>query len=457
MTLKKGLSLYSSTMIIIGSMIGSGIFIVSADIAAQVQSPFYLLLAWIVTAIITVSGALCIGELASAMPKAGGQYVYLKEIYNPLIGFLYGWTLFAVIQTGTIAAVGVAFAKFTGVFFPVINSQPILFNFISTQQILGISVIILLSIFNFRKVESGAIMQNIFTGVKLISLATLIILGFYYSLTHPFMDVIQHFKQSTSGSGNNSITFGIFSAALVGALFSADAWNNITFTAGEIENPSKNIPKSLIIGTGVVLLIYILINITYIAILGMDAIANAPEKRVATLMSQQILGNVGLYLMAGVIMVSTFGCLNGIILTGSRVYYAMAKDNAFFKTAAKLNKNDVPSNSLIMQCIWACILTLTGSYSDLLDYVVFAVLLFYIIAIAGIIVHRRKDPNLIRPYKVMFYPYLPILYCVLAGTVCVSLLIYKTAYAGMGLAIVLTGIPIYFLFVKRRKREVIID
>lgn len=431
-------------MIIMGSMIGSGIFIVSADIARQVQYPGMLILAWVMTAIITILGALSYGELAASMPKAGGQYVYLKEAYNPLVGFLFGWTLFSVIQTGTIAAVAVAFAKFTGVLFPVISADNHLVgSFLSTQQFLAIIVIILLSVYNFRDVKKGAILQNIFTISKIIALASMVLLGLYFgfnglgnvsNFSPSFPDVI------TLG------TIGVFGAAMTGSLFSADAWNNITFTAGEIENPQKNIPRALIIGTGTVLFIYLLANFAYILVLPMESIQNADNDRVATLMMNTILGDNGKYFMAIMIMVSTFGCLNGVILTAARAYYAMALDGYFFKSAAKLNKNNVPANALVMQCVWACLLTLSGSYGQLLDYIMFAVLIFYVLTVAGVIILRNKRPDMERPYKVWGYPFLPGLYILLASLVCLDILIYKTEFSLRGLLLILIGIPIFYLF-----------
>ena len=440
-----------SSMLIMGSMIGSGIFITSAQIARDVKTPGMLLLSWGVTAVITIFGALSYGELAAAMPKAGGQYVYLKEAYSKLVAFLYGWTLFAVIQTGTIAAVGVAFAKFTGIFIPEISATNFLLDIgilkISTQQLLAISVILLLTFSNFRSVRSGAIVQNFFTIIKITSLLGMIVLGFYFGFSGK--GDWGHFSPSFPDVITMS-TVGIFGAALVGSLFSADAWNNITFTAGEVERPQRNLPLSLIIGTGTVLSIYFLANVMYIYILPIDQIQNADQGRVATLVMQNILGKPGSYVMAAMIMVSTFGCLNGIILSGARVYYAMAKDKLFFASAGKLNRNEVPANSLLFQALWACGLTLTGSYGNLLDYVMFAVILFYILTIAGIFILRKKQPDLERPYKALGYPIIPALYIILATYFCITLLIYKPQYSYPGLGIVLLGIPLYFVAMRKR-------
>ncbi|MBK6837453.1 MAG: amino acid permease [Bacteroidetes bacterium] len=448
-TEKKSLSLFDSTAIIIGSMIGSGIFIVSAEIARQVETPGMLLLAWVVTAVITIFGALSYGELAAAMPKAGGQYIYLKEAYGPMYGFLYGWTLFSVIQTGTIAAVGVAFAKFTGVFLPVISGDNYILHIssfhISTQQLLAISIIILLTLYNFMDVKAGALLQNIFTVSKVIALLLLVILGLYFGM---------------QGAGNWSnfspafpdiitlSTIGIFGAAMTGSLFSADAWNNITYTAGEVHNPKRNLPLSLFIGTGTVMVLYLLANIAYIYVLPIEKIQHAENDRVATLMMETVLGTNGKFFMAIMIMVSTFGCLNGLILTAARVYYAMAKDGLFLPKAAKLNKNNVPANSLIMQCIWSCLLCFSGTYGDLLNYIMFAVMLFYVLTITGLFILRKKRPDMERPYKAFGYPVIPALYILMAAMVAINMLIYQTSSSLYGLIIILIGIPIYFVFKK---------
>lgn len=449
------LSLLDSSMIIMGSMIGSGIFIVSADIARQVETPGMLLLAWIVTTIITVFGALSYGELAAAMPKAGGQYVYLREAYSPLFGFLYGWTVFSVIQTGTIAAVGVAFAKYTGILFPVISDQNILLqigNFsVSTQQLLGITAIMVLTFYNFRNVKMGALLQNVFTFTKIFALLLMVILGLYFGLTG--MGNWANFSP-TLPSVVTLATIGIFGSALTGSLFSADAWNNITYTAGEVENPQRNIPLSLIMGTTSVLALYLLANITYLYILPIEQIKTAENDRVAALLMQTILGNSGKTFMAVMIMISTFGCLNGIILAGSRVYYAMAKDGFFFPQAARLNNNHVPANSLLMQGAWASLLCLSGSYGQLLDYIMFAVMLFYILTVGAVFILRQKRPDMERPYKAWGYPVVPALYIIMAVYVMLSIFIYKRDYAMYGLIIILLGIPIYFLFKKYSQKPI---
>ncbi len=446
-SLSKKLSLLDSSMLIMGSMIGSGIFIVSSAIARDVQSPGMLLLIWGVTAVMTVFGALCYGELAAAMPQAGGQYVFLNKIYHEIFGFLYGWTVFTIIQTGTIAAVGIAFAKFTGVFFPVISPDKVFLDLlilkISTQQALGIAVIALLTLSNLRTVKSSALVQNIFTFGKIGSLVCIIVFG----IAAGFLGKgdVANFSPAWPDAFT-IVSIGVFGAAMVGSLFSADAWNNITYIAGEVENPKRNLPLSMLLGTGSVMAIYFLVNVVYIYILPMEAIKTAEQDRVGTLLMNTIAGNSGLYLMALLIMVSTFGCLNGIILSGARVYYAMAKDGLFFKPAAKLNKNGVPANSLIMQGVWAGVLILSGSYGSLLDYVIFAVLLFYLLTVAGVLILRKTQPDLPRPYKTFGYPFVPIVYLILALFVTISLVVNKFENTYPGLLLVLIGVPFYYFF-----------
>jgi APA family basic amino acid/polyamine antiporter len=449
---KKKLTLLDSTTIIMGSMIGSGIFIVSAEIARQVQTPGMLLLAWIITGIITIFGALSYGELAAAMPKAGGQYVYIREAFGKLPGFLYGWTLFSVIQTGTIAAVGVAFAKFTGVFFPVIAADNILLNLgflqINTQQLLAVFIVIFLSVYNFRDIKAGALVQNIFTISKAIALLLLIILGLYFGFNgHGSADNFKPLFPSII----TLATIGIFGAAMTGSLFSADAWNNITFTAGEVKNPQRNLPLSLALGTSTVILLYFLANVAYVYVLPIDKIQHAENDRVATLLLETILGDKGKFFMAAMIMISTFGCLNGVILTAARVYYAMAKDNLFFKQAAVLNKNGSPANSLTMQCIWACLLCFSGTYGQLLNYIMFPTLLFYILTISGLFKLRKSQPGLDRPYRAIGYPFVPALYISLAALVCIDMLWFNYVQSLWGLVIIAIGIPIYFLLNRNGK------
>lgn len=450
MSLRK-LSLFDSTAIIAGSMIGSGIFIVSADIARQVQYPGMLILAWVITGIITVFGALSYGELSAAMPKAGGQYVYLKEAFGPLYGFLYGWTLFSVIQTGTIAAVAVAFAKFTGVFIPEISANNILFQVgslsINTQQLLAVCIIVLLTVYNFREIHASAFLQNIFTVSKILALVMLIGLGLWFGFSG--LGDWSHFKPAFPDVITLS-TIGVFGAALTGSLFSADAWNNVTYTAGEVDKPQRNLPLSLFMGTSLVILLYILANIAYVYVLPIEKIQTAENDRVATLMMQTILGDSGKLFMAAMIMVSTFGCLNGVIFTAARVYYAMAKDGYFFRQAGTLNKNNVPANSLILQCVWSSLLCFSGTYGDLLNYIMFAVMIFYVLTISGLFVLRIRKPEMERPYKAFGYPIIPGLYVLLAAMVAVNMLVYQTRFSLYGLIIILIGIPIYWTFTKTR-------
>ncbi len=442
------LNLFDSAMLIMGSMIGSGIFIVSAQMSRELPSPMYLLLAWVLTAVFTIFAALSYGELAASMPKAGGQYVYLKEAYGNLFGFLYGWTFFTVIQTGTIAAVAIAFAKFTGVLTGLVSDEITVIGFgafsISSQQLLAIFLIVSLTVFNFLPVKTGAILQNVFTVSKIGALLFLLLAGLWYILTNELPQI----KWVQDSNNLQTITLSVFAAALVGSIFSSDAWNNITFTAGEIKNPKKNLPLSLLIGTGVVSLLYVLVNIIYVYALPFSAIQQAQNDRVGTLLLQQIFGSYGSILMAVLIMISTFGCINGLVLSGARVYYAMASDKLFFKQAVKLNKNQSPAIALTMQGFWACLLVLSGSYSNLLDYVVFAVLLFYILTVAAVFVMRIKQPELARPYKVIGYPVLPAIYIAMALIIAISLLIQKPLFTYRGLLLVLSGIPIYYVFKK---------
>ena len=473
---RKSLGLFDATMIVVGSMIGSGIFIVTSDIARTVGSPLYILLTWVITGFITIIAALSYGELAGMMPKAGGQYVYLKESYNSLIGFLYGWTLFLVIQTGTIAAVAVAFAKFTGVLIPSLSEKNILFECysfkISAAQLLAIASLVLLTFLNYRGIKNGKILQKSFTIAKIVALASLILIGFYFSFNFNFWtdNFSNLWQASTTIIGKNNIisiqnisgiaVLAAIGVAMVGSVFSSDAWNNITFIAGEIKEPKKNIPLSLLWGVFIVTLIYILVNIAYLGLLpingtpdAIDAVGRgikfAASDRVGVAAASQIFGSSAAIVMAVLIMVSTFGCNNGLILSGARVYYAMAKDGLFFKNVSVLNKFAVPGIALIFQCIWASILCLSGKYGDLLDYVVFAVLIFYILTILGLFILRKKKPDAERPYKAFGYPVLPALYILIAFSMCIDLLIYKPFYTCAGIIIVFLGIPVYFIIQKK--------
>lgn len=483
----RGLGLLDSTMIVAGSMIGSGIFIVSADIARQTGSVGGLLLTWIITGILTIFAALSYGELAAMMPKAGGQYVYLRESYSPLWGFLYGWTLFLVIQTGTIAAVGVAFARFLGVIVPSISPTawiipPINLTSgyavsLSVQQFVAVLLIVFLTVLNTQGLKLGKMIQNVFTSAKTLSLFVLIVLGLLLgaagTLSNNFANLftVQNaaiikpdfgFLPEVSVSSGLFGLIVVFGVAQVGSLFSSDAWNNITFTAGEVKNPQRNVPLSLALGTGLVITLYILANFAYLATLSLSEIQNAPEDRVGTLALQTIFGFGGATIMAIAIIVSTFGCNNGLILAGARVYYAMANDGLFFKSTGRLNKNHVPAVALLLQCVWASLLVLPRTrsgkftpegyedygnlYGMLLDYVVFAVLIFYILTIIGLFILRQKRPDAERPYRALGYPIIPAIYIIAATVISLVLLFYKPQTSLPGLAIVLSGVPVYFIW-----------
>jgi APA family basic amino acid/polyamine antiporter len=493
------LGLFSSTALVVGSMIGSGIFIVAADIARGVGSPVLFLGAWLLTAVLTIIGALSYGELAAMMPKAGGQYVYLRESLGPLWGFLYGWTFFMVIQTGTIAAVCAAFAKFLGVFFPAISSTHWLWHIahvpaipvgpmvlgnmeigLNTANLTAIVVVIFLAVVNIFGVELGALIQNVFTSVKALSLAALILLVFTvgHNATAWQANFGAGFWRNAGWSALHPVQVGvggptvlvnmlvILAVVQVGSLFSSDSWNNITFTAGEVKNPQRNIPLSLILGTGFVLAIYFLVSLAYLLVLPLlgdphgatvmaRGIQYATEDRVGTAALETIFHSGGAYLMAAAILISTFGCANGISLAGARVYYAMSQDGLFFKAVGKLHpRYKTPAAGLLVQAAWATLLCVSGSYSQLLDYIIFAVLVFYILTIVGLFVLRFKRPDAPRPYKALGYPFLPALYIVLASWICVVLLRYKPQYTWPGLVLVLLGIPVYFFWSWRRAAHV---
>jgi basic amino acid/polyamine antiporter, APA family len=454
--LVKGLGLVDSTTLVVGSMIGSGIFIVSADIARQVTSPGLLIMVWAATAALTLIAALSYGELAAAMPQAGGQYVYLRESFGPLSGFLYGWTLFLVIQTGTIAAVAVAFAKFAGVFVPWISAQNHLIGSgrlgLTTQQLVGIAVVLLLSAVNMRGIRTGAVVQNVFTFAKTAALLGLVAIGFLLG-RNPAALARNFGGNFWGGAGGTLHVVRLVGVAMVGALFSADAWNNVTFTAAEVRNPRRNLPLSLALGVAIVMALYLSANFVYLNVLPLEAIQHAPEDRVATAAVEHILGPAGRQVMAAAIMISAFGCVNGLILAGARVYYAMALDGLFFRKAGTLEpRHHAPVFALALQGVWAMLLTLSGSYSDLLDYVIFAVLLFYILTIAGIFVLRRTRPEMERPYRAFGYPLLPAAYIAAAGLIEVLLLAYKPSYTWPGLIIVLLGVPVYYIWKPKSDR-----
>jgi APA family basic amino acid/polyamine antiporter len=494
-SLVQGLGLLDATMLVAGSMIGSGVFIVSADIARLLGSTGWLLLAWGVTGLLTITAALSYGELAAMMPRAGGQYVYLREAYGPLCGFLYGWTLFFVIQTGTIAAVAVAFSRYLGVLASWVSPTAWLIKPInlssgyaislSTQQCIAILVVIVLTLFNTRGLRIGKAIQNLFTSAKTLSLLTLIVIGIllyrnpavfkanFANLWSPHE--VSAIKPDWSSLPTVAATGGVFGmliafcVAQVGSLFSSDAWNNVTFTAGEVKNPRRNLPLSLALGTGLVTAFYLLANLAYVCLLPLEQIKQAPDDRVATAAIETVFTGAGPVVMAMAIMISTFGCNNGIILSGARVYYAMAKDGLFFRAAGKLNGRSVPAVGLGLQCVWACLLVLprtrlqnldgsfkvdatTGEqqygnvYGDLLAYVVFAVLIFYVLTIIALFVLRYKRPEAERPYRAFGYPVVPALYVVMASVILVVLLLYRTETSWPGLRILLTGVPVYYIW-----------
>jgi basic amino acid/polyamine antiporter, APA family len=490
----RGLGLFDSTMIVVGSMIGSGIFIVSADIARHMGSTGGLLAAWVISGVLTVAAALSYGELAAMMPKAGGQYIYLREAYSPLWGFLYGWTLFLVIQTGTIAAVAVGFARYLGVVWPAISPNtwivpPIALSgkyaiSLSMQQLVALLLILFLTLLNTRGLKLGKLIQNVFTSAKTIALAALILAAVFVGRNaaaihanfsslwaihdpvtiEPGADWLKSFIPSltaASGAFGLLIAFGV---SQVGSLFSADAWNNITFTAGEVKNPRRDIPISLAAGTAIVITLYFLANVAYLSALSIHQIQTAPDDRVATATLAVIFGPSGATLMALAIMVSTFGCANGLILAGARVYYAMARDGLFFRSIGRLNANHVPAMGLVLQGIWAAFLVLlrtrlvdssTGAvtygnlYGVLLDYVIFAALMFYVLTIGGVLVLRRKRPDAERPYHAWGYPVVPVLYMITSTLIMLILILYQTRDTWPGLVIVILGVPVYLLWSRR--------
>ncbi|MEO6806519.1 MAG: amino acid permease [Edaphobacter sp.] len=491
----QGMGLFSATAIVMGSMIGSGIFIVSADMSRELGSPALLIAAWLVTAVMTMIGALSYGELAAMMPKAGGQYVYLREALGPLWGFLYGWTLFLVIQTGTVAAVGVAFGKFLGVFFPSVSGTNWIWHIghvpawhvgpmvlgnmdigLNAANLTAIIVLTVLTGLNSFGIKMGSAVQNVFTSAKVAALAAVVLVGLMAknatAIAANFGAGWHNFWAGAGwgslhavqvGVGGPTVFVGLLTvvaAVQVGSLFSSDSWNNVTFTAGEIRNPKRNIPLSLVIGTGVVLLLYVLCNFVYLSVLPMAGsptattimgrgIQFASEDRVATAVMEHAFAGYGAKLMAAVILISTFGCVNGLLMAGARVYYAMSQDGLFFKSVGKLSKSSkTPVNALWVQWAWACLLCLSGSYNQLLDYVIFAVLVFYILTITGLFVLRRTRPNVARPYRAFGYPVLPALYIIMALWICIVLLRYKPQYTWPGLILVLLGIPVYLLWTR---------
>jgi APA family basic amino acid/polyamine antiporter len=519
------LGLFDSTMLVAGAMIGSGIFIVSAEIARDVGSSGWLLAVWVLTGVMTIIGALSYAELAAMMPHAGGQYVFLREAYSPLWGFLYGWTLFLVIQTGTIAAVAVAFAKFTGVLIPALGADPKAGAFalvqsgsftITAGQALGVALIVLLSAINLLGVQEGKWVQNVFTVAKIGALALLIVLGL--SLAADRQVIAQNTADWWSGITSTRAFHGVpgwvpltalaalmvTGGAMVGSLFSADAWNNVTFTAGEVRNPRRTLPLALALGTGTVIALYLLANLAYLAALPVRGaewldrqvqvldqrqaeleaagrkeaakavleekeellkgattrergIAYAKDDRVGTAVMELVSPGLGTPLMAVAIMLSTFGCTNGLILSGARLYYAMAQDGLFFRAVGRLNRRAVPAAGLVLQAVWASLLTFSGTYGQLLDYVIFAALLFYVLTVVGLFVLRRKQPDAPRPYRAFGYPLIPAVYVVLCAVIMLDLLVVKPLYTWPGLVIVLTGIPVYFWWRRSARPQVAPD
>jgi APA family basic amino acid/polyamine antiporter len=485
----RAIGLFDGTMIVVGSMIGSGIFIVAADITRQTGSSGGLLLAWILTGLLTVSAALSYGELAAMFPHAGGQYVYLREAYSPLWGFLYGWTLFLVIQTGTIAAVAVAFARYLGVIFPTISAQAWIVQPIplgskyaislSVQQFVGVLMIVLLTFLNTRGVRLGKLIQNVFTSTKALALFGLVVLCVFVgrnpaaisdNFSHlwairgaqpiePGVNFLRGWVPTVTAASGAFGLFVAFGVAQVGSLFSADAWNNIGFTAAEVKNPKRDVALSMAFGTLIVITLYCLVNLAYLFALPLAQIQNAPDDRVATAALNAIFGSAGAVIMAVAITISGFGCNNGLILAGSRVVYAMAHDGLFFRATGKLNRHGVPGIALVLQGAWITLLILLRTrrpdgtygnlYSDLLDYVVFSVLIFYVLTIAGIFVLRAKRPGAERPYRAFGYPFVPLLYIVAALAIMFVLLLYKTQTTWPGLVIVLLGVPVYWVWSRR--------
>ncbi len=477
---KPRLGLLDATMIVAGCMVGSGIFIVSSYMVQDIGSAGWLIFAWVLTALMTVAAALSFVELSALFPKAGGTYIYLKEAYNPLVGFLYGWSFFTVIQTGMIAAVGVAFSKFASYIFPSLSESNIILHIgfinVSAAQLFAIVQIILLSWINTRGIQTGKIVQDVLTIIKLLMLFGLIVFGFALAFNkevwhanwqHPFT-IMRHSASLPGYNGKDNFwmhvtgfsVFGAVAAAMVGAILTSDSWYNITFIASEVKNPKRNVGLSLFLGTLIVTALYCLCNVMYLAVLPLgnapgetQSIAFAAENRVGVAAALQIFGAKSALVIAFLIMLSNLGCNNGLVLSGARVYYAMAKDGLFFRATGKLNKAAVPANGIWLQCFVAILLCLSGKYGDLLDYISFVVMLFYVITIGGVIVLRKKRPELERPYKAFGYPVVPIIYMILASIFCISLIIYRPDFTIRGLIIVLSGIPVYYLVVANRKRK----
>lgn len=451
-------------MIVMGSMIGSGIFIVSSDMMRQLGSGYWLIAVWLITAIATIAAAICYGEHSSMYPKAGGQYTYLTEVFGKMTGFLYGWSLFAVIQTGTIAAVAVAFGKFAAYLFPQLNdAQPIYQNgsfMITWMQILAIGIILLLTFINSKGVRSGKIVQSVFTSSKVIALLALIIGGLLLIQSNQFSgnmsfgwSATQNLDHSSWKEISGNVLLGGIAAAMVGSVFSSVAWENVTFVAGEIKNAKKTVVMAMVIGTSLVMILYLFANYVYLATLNREEIAFAANDRVAIAAAEKLLGSAGTIIMAVLVMISTFGCVNGIVLSGARVFQSMAKDGLFLKQAIPNNKNDVPERSLWFQGIWASLLCLSGQYGNLLDMVSFVIVIFYMITVLAMMYQRWKRPDLERPYKTFLYPIPPLVYLLIGTAFCLLLILYKPQYTWPGFILILMGVPIYY-FANRRKPSI---
>ena len=468
---KPSFGLFDGTMIVAGSMIGSGIFIVSADITRHVGSAGWLIVVWLITGFMTLTAALSYGELSGMYPKAGGQYVYLKEAYNPLMGFLFGWSFFAVIQTATIAAVGVAFSKFLAYMVPELGNNYFLFDAgilkVYSGQIVAIVIICFLTYINSKGIKEGKFIQRLFTSAKLLALFGLIVFGFilvkhsYWAVNWKTGFTAMQVEKDIAGNFihngswhqiGGAALMGAIAAAMVGSIFSSDAWNNVTFIAGEMKNPKTNIGMSLFLGTLIVTVIYVSANLMYLNVLPLNELAFPIDDRVAVAAANSIFPSFGTILIAILIMVSTFGCNNGLILAGARVYYTMAKDGLFFKKSGELNKNAVPQFALWIQCLVACAWSLSGKYGQLLDMISFVVVLFYILTIVGIFILRKKRPDAERPYKAFGYPVLPLLYILMGTAFCILLIIYKPEYTWPGLIIVLLGVPLYYIAISQQKK-----
>lgn len=453
--MKQQLNLWDATMIVMGSMIGSGIFIVSSDMMRQLGSGYWMIAVWLIVSLLTVAGALCYGELSSMYPKAGGQYAYLTAIFGKKIGFLYGWSLFTVIQTGTIAAVAVAFAKFTAYLIPALNAAPPLFQhddfMITWMQVLAVFVVLLLTFINTKGVKSGKIVQSVFTAAKIIALILLIVAGASLVEQNNFFDnlsfgwnAFQNLDNSSWQPIHGGVLMGGIAAAMVGGIFSSVAWENVTFISGEINNAKRNVVRAMVFGTAMVMLLYLFCNYVYMAALTRDEMAFAVNDRIAVAAAEKLLGETGTMLVAILVMISTFGCVNGLVLSGSRVFQTMANDGLFLKQAVPNNKHDVPGNSLWLQGIWASLLCLSGQYGNLLDMVSFVIVIFYMVTVFGVIYQRIKRPALERSYKTFLYPITPVLYLVIGLFFCILLIIYKPQYTWPGFILILLGLPVYY-------------